>query len=150
MPAVCLCCALHLQCPSRVPYSPRNSPGQNPGVGSLSLLQGVFPTQGSNPGLPHSRSVLYQLSHKESPVEVHRSNVSRAKQGSTQAFLVAQIVKNPPAMQKTPVQFLGQEDPLEERMATHSSILAWRIAMDREAWQAIVHGVAKSQTQLSN
>ena len=39
-------------------YSPRNSPGQNTGVGSLSLLQGIFPTQGSNPGLPHCRQVL--------------------------------------------------------------------------------------------
>ena len=48
-------------------YSPWNSPGQNTGVGSLSLLQGIFPTQGWNPGLPHCRQVLYQLSHKESP-----------------------------------------------------------------------------------
>ena len=48
-------------------YSPWNSPGQNPGVGSLSFLQGIFSTQGSNPGLPHCRRVLYQLSHKGSP-----------------------------------------------------------------------------------
>ena len=48
-------------------YSPQNTPGQNTGVGSLSLLQGIFPTQGSNPGLPHCRWILYQLSHKESP-----------------------------------------------------------------------------------
>ena len=46
------------------------------------------------------------------------------------------------------VQSLGQEDPLEEGMATRSSILAWRIPMDRGAWWATVHGVAKSQTQL--
>ena len=62
------------------------------------------------------------------------------------ASLVAQLVKNPPAMQETPVRFLGREDPLEEGMATHSSMLAWRIPMDRGAWQAIVHGVAKSWT----
>ena len=43
-----------------------NSPGQNAGVGSLSLLQGIFPTQGSNPGLPHCRWILYLLSHKGS------------------------------------------------------------------------------------
>ena len=49
------------------PYSPWNCPGQNTGVDSLSLLQGVFPTQGSNPGLPHCRWILYQLSHKGSP-----------------------------------------------------------------------------------
>ena len=48
-------------------YSPWNSPGQNTGVGSLSLLQGIFPTQGLNPGLPHGRQILYQLSHKGSP-----------------------------------------------------------------------------------
>ena len=47
--------------------SPWNSPGQNTGVGSLSLLQGIFPTQGSNPGLLHCRQILYQLSHKGSP-----------------------------------------------------------------------------------
>ena len=45
-------------------YSPWNSPGQNIGVGSLSLLQGIFPTQGSHPGLPHCRWILYQLSHQ--------------------------------------------------------------------------------------
>ena len=45
-------------------YSPWNSPGQNTGVGSLSLLQGIFPTLGLNPGLPHCRQILYQLSHK--------------------------------------------------------------------------------------
>ena len=48
-------------------YSPWNSLGQNTGVGSLSLLQGIFPTQGLNPGLPRCRQILYQLSHKESP-----------------------------------------------------------------------------------
>ena len=46
------------------------------------------------------------------------------------------MVKNPPAMQGTWVQSLGQEDPLEKGMATYSSILAWRIPMDRGAWQA--------------
>ena len=47
-------------------YSPWNSPGQNTGEGSLSLLQGMFPTQGLNPGLLHCRQVLYQLNHKGS------------------------------------------------------------------------------------
>ena len=47
-------------------YSPWNSSGQNTGVGSLSLLRGIFPTQGWNPGLPHCRQILYQLSHKGS------------------------------------------------------------------------------------
>ena len=48
-------------------YSPWNYPGQNTGLGSLFLLQGIFPTQGWNPGLPHCWRILYQLSHKESP-----------------------------------------------------------------------------------
>ena len=59
---------------------------------------------------------------------------------------VAQTVKKPPAMRETWVRSLGWEDPLEEGVATHSSILAWRIPMGRGAWQAAVHGVAKSWT----
>ena len=66
------------------------------------------------------------------------------------ASLVAHLVKNLPAMQETWVRSLGWEDPLDEGMATHSSILAWRIPMDRGAWWATVHEVAKSQTRLSN
>ena len=60
--------------------------------------------------------------------------------------LVARMVKNPPAMWKTWVQSVGWEDPLEEEMATFSSILAWRIPMDRGAWQTIVDGVAELDT----
>ena len=48
-------------------YSPWNSPGQNPGVGSRSILQVIVPTQGSNPGPVHCRQILYHLSHKETP-----------------------------------------------------------------------------------
>ena len=48
-------------------YSPSNFPGQNTGVGNISLLHGVFPSQGSNPGFPHCRRILYQLRHKGSP-----------------------------------------------------------------------------------
>ena len=59
---------------------------------------------------------------------------------------MAQTVKNPPAMQETWVQSPNWEDPLEEGMATHSSILAWRLPKDRGAWWATVHGVAKSWT----
>ena len=61
-----------------------------------------------------------------------------------------QIVKILPAVWETSVQSLGWEDLLEEGMATHSSILAWEIPTDRGAWQAIVHGVTKSQTRLSD
>ena len=51
-------------------------------------------------------------------------------------------------MYETWIQSLGQEDPLEEDMATHSSVLAWRICTDRGAWWATVHGVSKSCTRL--
>ena len=58
-------CTKH--CPLKVTHSCWNSPGQNIRVGSLFLLQGIFPTQGWNPGLPHCRRLLYQLSHQGSP-----------------------------------------------------------------------------------
>ena len=64
----CKCMSLnHARLRPRGLYSPWDSPGQKTGAGSLSLLQGIFPTQGSNPGLPHCRQILYQLSHKGSP-----------------------------------------------------------------------------------
>ena len=84
------------------------------------------------------------------------STTERAKRslctslGRKGASLIAQPVKNPPAMQETWVPSLGWEDPLEECIAAHSSILAWRIPMDRRAWRATVHGVAKSPTWLSD
>ena len=56
------------------------------------------------------------------------------------------MVNNMPAMWETWVQSLGWEDPLEEGMATHSSILAWRIPINRGAWWGPIHGVAKNQT----
>ena len=59
------------------------------------------------------------------------------------ASLIAQLVNHLPAMQETWIRFLGWEDPLEKEMATHSSILAWRIPVDRGAWWATVHGVAE-------
>ena len=64
------------------------------------------------------------------------------------ASLVGQMVKkkNPPTVWETWVQSLSWDDPLEEDMATHSSILARRIPMDRGTWRATVHGVAKSWT----
>ena len=60
--------------------------------------------------------------------------------------MLAQMGKNPPVVQKTWVRSLGWEDLLEGGMATYSSILAWRIPMDRGAWQATFHGVTKSRT----
>ena len=62
------------------------------------------------------------------------------------ASLIAQLVKNLPAIQETPVRFLGWEDPMREGMETHSSILVWRTPMDRRAWWATVHEVSESDT----
>ena len=61
--------------------------------------------------------------------------------------LVAQMVKDLPVMQETRVQYVGQEVPLEESMATHSSILARRIPMDGGAWRATVYRVTQNQTR---
>ena len=64
-------------------------------------------------------------------------------------FLVAQTVKNLPAMQETRVQSLGQEDPLEKRMGTHSSVLAWEIPRTEEPGGLQFVG-SQSRTQLNN
>ena len=99
---------------------------------------------GMNPGLPHCRrTFLNCLSHQGNPRIQEWVAYPRAS-------LVAQMVKNPPAWRETWLPSLGWEDPLKKGVATHSSILAWRIPMDRGAWRAAVHVVARSWTQLSN
>jgi len=65
------------------------------------------------------------------------------------ASLLAQSVKNLPVMQETQTRFLGQENALAKEMATHSSILAVENPMDRGAWQATVHGVARVEHDLA-
>ena len=67
-----------------------------------------------------------------------------------QGFPGAEMLENLPAMQETWVQSLAWKDPLEEGLATQSSILAWKIPVDRGAWRATVHGVTKSGTRLSD
>ena len=69
---------------------------------------------------------------------------------SNLGFPSASDGKESAEMQETRVQSLGWEDPLQEGMATHSNILAWRILVDRGAWQATVHGLTKCWTQLSD
>ena len=111
-------------------YSPWNSPGQNTGVGSLSLLQGMVSTQGSNPGLPLCRQILYQLSHEGSPYT--HTHTHTHTHTIIYSSLTAQMVNNLTAMQETWIQSLGWDDPLEKGMATRSSILAWRIPWTEE------------------
>ena len=77
-------------------YSPWNSPGQNIEVGSVSLLQGIISTQGLNPGLPHCRGILYQLSHKGSStilewVAYSFSNGSSRPRNQTRVSCIAGI-----------------------------------------------------------
>ena len=77
-------------------YSPWNSPGQNTGVGCHALLQGIFPTQGSNPGLPHYRQILYLLSHKGSPICIYTILISikKKKLKLQTSFIVANLYES--------------------------------------------------------
>ena len=78
-------------------------------------------------------------------IKIARRNINNLRYADNTSLL-ARMIKNLPVMQETQVQFLGQEDPLEKGMATHSSTLAWRIPMDKGDWQATVHRVAESRT----
>ena len=98
---------------------------------------------------PVSSMALHQASGMLKQNSIFRIMIADIKKKGGGASLVAQMIKNPPIMWETWVQFLDWENPLEEGMSTHSSILAWRIPTDRGAWWATVHGVAKSQTRLS-
>ena len=96
-------------------YSPWNSPGQNTEVGSLSLLQRIFPTQGLNPGLLHCRQMLYQLSHKGSPGKIK----GKRKRGlQRQRWLDS------------------SSNSIDMKFGK-----VWEIVRDREAWHAVIHGV---------
>ena len=104
-----------------------------------------------------SRPLFISLSHQ--PYEACQIGATTDEEAEAReggncpgAFLVAQTVKNLPAMQETEemwFQSLGWEDPLEKKMATHSSIFAWRIPWTEEPGRLQSGGVAKSQTRLS-
>ena len=83
-----------------------------------------------NPGLLPCRQILYHCTPREAPIYIYIWYIM--EYAIYQASLVVQTVKNPPAMWETWVQSLGWEDPLEEDVATHSSILAWRIPWSEE------------------
>ena len=126
-----------------------NSPGQNTGVGSLSLLQGIFPTQGSNPDLPHCRRILYQLSYLGSPKSwsfvnsvttrlpelLHfRESKSPSSCTSEAAIkpnhlgLIPELGRSPGEAKGCPLQYSGLGNSMDY----------------------IVHGVAESRTRLSD
>ena len=122
-------------------YSQWNSPGQNTGVGSLSLLQGIFLTQESNWDLLHCRQILDQLSYQESryPLLIHLSlsihcSLSIHYLPIYQPLTSGSVLKNLPGKEKMQFWFLGKEDALENEMATHchSSILPWEIPWTEE------------------
>ena len=131
-------------------YSPWDSPEKNTRVGSQSLLQGIFPTQGSNPGVPHCRWVLYQLSHQGSPIRraESKSLPNRLEILSDTKYLFRYLwlthyhriyfnlliseVKVSAWNAGDLVRSLGEEDPLEKAIATYSSTLAWRIPWKEE------------------
>ena len=135
--------------------SPWNSPGQNTGVDSLSLLQGFFPTQVSNPGILHCRRIEsvdvvlryvlmgknWQIAAKEITKACHNTaaentnkrKVIRRRKKSTHVntymgFPGRSVVKHPPANAGDLGSIPGSEESLEKEMATLSNILAWRIS----------------------
>ena len=117
-----------------------DSPGKNTGVGCHALLQEIVPIQGLNPGLPHCKREKSRWCMGLSKGQLWlRRNIPFLLNPVT---LVTQMVKY---LRLIP----GWEDPLQEGTVTHSSILAWRIPMDRGAWWVTVHGVAKNRMQLS-
>ena len=112
-------------------------PRKNTWVGCHALLQRIFPTQESNPGIPHCREILYHLSHSTVwlLLNIRRSSLIvvntlsrelydfKCQLREGRASLVAQTVMSLSVMQKTWFWSLGWEDPLEKEMANHSSIL---------------------------
>ena len=116
-----------------------DSPGKNTRVGCHALLQGIFPTQGSNPDLPHCKQVLYQLSYQGSPRDIlylHKFLYTHFKTLQYSIWYTGfpgiSVVKSHMPMQETQVQSLGTEGPLEKEMITHSSILPWEILWTEE------------------
>ena len=135
---LCLVTQLCLTLCDPMDYSPPgsslhgHSPSKNSGVGCHALLQGIFPTQGLNPGLPHCRWILYHLSHQGSPrrLEWVAYPFSRGSSQPRNQTRVSCIVGG-----------WGRKDPPEEGMATHSGIFAWRIPWTEEPGR-----VTKTQT----
>ena len=154
-------------------YSPWTSPGQNTGVGSLSLLQEIFPTQGSNPGLPDCRWILYQLSHwgslriREWVIYLFSSRSSQPRNWTGVSWVAGKLYLKPFKIQFWASQVtlmvknlstnagdigdVGSISGLGRSPGEHGNPLQCSCLenpMDRGAWQATVHWVAKSQTRL--
>ena len=105
-------------------FCPWNSPGQNTGVGSLSLLQGLFPTQGSNPGLPHCRWIFYQLSHQGGKgmllISGGRSVITSLQKASdSKSCLVLSRVMHPPFFSVLFLPRSVQEQDKKDKTSSH-------------------------------
>ena len=130
-------------------YSLWNSPGQDTGVGSLSLLQGIFPTQGLNPGLPHCRRILYQLSHNIL-FQICISDLYKWVMG----FPGGASGKEPTCQCEGHGRcrfdpWVGEIPWRRARQPTHSSILAWRIPWTEEPGGLESIGLQRLLKQLS-
>ena len=109
-------------------YSPWHSPSQNTGVGSLYVLQGIFPIHGSNPGLLHYRRIFYQLSHKGQRRQWHPTPVllpGKSMDRGAWQTAVHGVAKSGEWLSDFPFTF--HFHALEKETATHSSVFAWRI-----------------------
>ena len=109
---------------------------------SLRAGNGVLAEGNGVSKAPEGGEREFQPPHEESPL--YKEVSAQSQQGSDKSFLGSSNGKNMPTMRETWVPSLSQEDPLKREMATQSSILAWRIPMDREACQAAVYWVTKS------
>ena len=126
-------------------YSPWNSPGKNTGVGSLSLLQ-IFLTQGLNPGLLHRRQILYQLSHKGSPLSAWDNSNRSSRCGWSAGLLFApQATKHYWMWWQRMIQWDRNNNSMDMNLRK-----LWEIVKDRGAWHVVVHRITKSQTQFSD
>ena len=96
---------------------------------------------------------MWHIHTREHLLSLKKEGRSDTNHNVGEGIPTGSAVKNSPAMQETrdtPTWSLGWEDPLEEGMATQSSILAWRIPRGRGVWRATIHLVAKSRTRLSD
>ena len=116
-------------------YSPWHSPGQNTGVGSCSLLQGIFPAQGSNPDLPHHRQILYQLSSQGSPTSLYNLYLFTPFRWSMFPFV--KILGNVLHCSKVKKRIESFLFPLPSQQPSHPGNKSYRLF--KPSWQLWIH-----------